>query len=394
MQPEGDLKRNSRAVYILAACVFVSMLGLGIIGPIIPLYAQSMGATFAFIGLLSSAWSMSRLAFSVPVGRLSDLRSKKKLMMLGVSIYTFVSILYVLAMDVGTLLAIRLVHGLGSALTMPVAMAYAAGLAQEGHEGSTLGTMTMAMFAGFSLGPFIGGGLSDLFSLTFPFYVMCALSATSFVLMYVFLPEEVHSQHEKPRPSYRKVLYNPTMRAAFVYRLIVSLGMGSVFGFLAIYISSEPTVGGLGLTVATAGMIMSVGQVASSFLQKPFGLLADRYNKTLLTAVGGVVSSIGLILFLYTSGAYGTLLAQLVFSLGGALSMPALSAIVAIEGREIGLGTTMSVMEAAMSLGMIIGPLVSGVIVDLFSLKPIFLASAAITALGTATFYILMKSKR
>jgi MFS transporter, DHA1 family, multidrug resistance protein len=68
-----------------------------------------------------------------------------------------------------------------------------------------------------------------------------------------------------------------------------------------------------------------------------------------------------------------------------------LSALVTIEGREIGLGTTMSVMEASMSLGMIVGPLFSGTIIELFSMKPMFLVNSVITVMGTAAFFYLMK---
>ena len=370
------------------------MLSVGIIGPVMPLYAQSLGASFAYIGLLSSAWSVSRLVFTLPVGRLADTHSKKKLMSLGIFTYTVVSILYILAPNVNVILAIRLVHGLGSALTMPVAMAYAAGLAKEGHEGSTLGTLTMAMFAGFSLGPFIGGSLSDLFSLTFPFYIMSGLSAISLLALYTFLPEESPRVGPPQTPSYRKVLSNSSLKAAFVYRLVISLGMGSVMGFLSIFISGDIGMGGLGLSITTAGTIMSVGQIISSFLQKPFGKLADRYNKVHQTAIGGVISATGLLLFMVSTNAYNAFLAQLVFSIGGAVSMPSLSAIVAIEGRSIGLGTTMSVLEGAMSLGMIVGPLISGLIIDLIELKMIFLFSSIMTVIGTSAFYLLIRDKK
>jgi MFS transporter, DHA1 family, multidrug resistance protein len=137
-----------------------------------------------------------------------------------------------------------------------------------------------------------------------------------------------------------------------------------------------------------------VGQIISSFLQKPFGKLADRYNKVHQTAIGGVISATGLLLFMVSTNAYNAFLAQLVFSIGGAVSMPSLSAIVAIEGRSIGLGTTMSVLEGAMSLGMIVGPLISGLIIDLIELKMIFLFSSIMTVIGTSAFYLLIRDKK
>ena len=103
--------------------------------------------------------------------------------------YAFVSILYIFSWDFSSLLSFRFVHGIGSAMATPVAMAYAAELAPKGQEGKYMGTMNLAMFGGMGLGPLIGGSLSDLFDLSAPFYFMGALTAMSLVLTMIFLPE-------------------------------------------------------------------------------------------------------------------------------------------------------------------------------------------------------------
>jgi len=87
----------NRAIKVLLLSVFVAMLGLGIVSPIMPLYAESLGATYTQVGLLSSAWSTSRLMFSAPAGRLSDSTSKKKVIVAGMLTYAVVSLMYVIA---------------------------------------------------------------------------------------------------------------------------------------------------------------------------------------------------------------------------------------------------------------------------------------------------------
>lgn len=164
-------------------------------------------------------------------------------------------------------------------------------------------------------------------------------------------------------------------------------------GFLSLYISGSVETGGLGLPISMAGLILSVGQFSAALLQSPFGIAADRYNKTLLILLGGFVGAIGLAMFPFANGPWEVLAARLVFSVGSSIGMPALTAIVAIEGREIGIGTTMSVLQSAMSLGMIAGPLLSGFLVDIYGLKPIFFVSSLITLMGTAAFWILQRSE-
>jgi MFS family permease len=380
-----------RGIQTLLVCIFTAMLGLGIIGPIMPLYAEDLGASFVQIGLLGSAWSVSRFIFTAPIGRLSDTRSKKKIIAVGLSVYAAVSILYALAWDFTSLVTVRFLHGLGSAMAMPVAMAYAAGLAPVGQEGRYMGTMNLAMFAGMGMGPFIGGSLTDLFSMSAPFYVMGALTAFSLTLTLVFLPEEVRQggRVDRPRPSFRDALSNGIMRAAFAYRTVSALGYGSIMNFLSIYISGAPEVGGLGLSVSTAGLILSLGQVSSALMQRPFGDMADRHSKILLTLLGGLFAVVGFALFPFANNAWEVLAAQLVFSAGGAIGQPAITAMVAIEGRGIGMGTAFSVLESAMSFGMIAGPIVAGIVVDAWGLRPVFFVGGLITLIGIATFFFM-----
>jgi predicted MFS family arabinose efflux permease len=124
-------------------------------------------------------------------------------------------------------------------------------------------------------------------------------------------------------------------------------------------------------------------------MQRPFGDMADRHSKILLTLLGGLFAVVGFALFPFANNAWEVLAAQLVFSAGGAIGIPALTAMVAIEGRSIGMGTAFSVLESAMSFGMIAGPIVSGIIVDVWGLRPVFFVGGLITLIGISTFYFM-----
>ena len=382
-----------RAIQVLLVCIFTAMLGLGIVSPIMPIYAESLGATAVQIGLLSSAWSISRFVFTPPVGRLSETRSKKKIIAGGLAAYMVVSILYTFAWDFTSLVSMRFLHGVGSAMAMPIAYAYAAGIMPEGEEGKYMGTMNLALFAGMGTGPLIGGYLTDAFSLSAPFYAMGAMTALSLLLTLLFLPEERRrSAAERRRiPSFREVLSNKLLRAAFIYRVVGALGRGSIISFLSIFISGSAEMGGLGLPVSMAGLIISVGQISTAALQRPFGDLADRYSKVHLILLGGVVGAVGYAFLPNARTVWELMIARLIISAGGAIGMPALTAIAAIEGREIGLGTTMSTLHTAMSMGMIAGPLLAGLIVDLIGLNIVFYVSGLICLAGTAAFYLMQR---
>jgi MFS family permease len=109
----------------------------------------------------------------------------------------------------------------------------------------------------------------------------------------------------------------------------------------------------------------------------------------LLILIGGTIGAVGMALFTFAYDFWTLLAARLVFSAGSALSMPAVSAIATIEGRDLGIGTTMSVVQSAMSVGNIIGPIFSGTLVELFGLKPIFSVGGGIGLIGTILFGVV-----
>jgi MFS family permease len=382
-----------REIQVLLIAVFVAMLGLGIVSPLIPVYAEDLGATYTQIGLLSSAWSISRFVFSTPAGRISDTTGKKRVIMAGLLTYSVVSFLYSIAWNFTSLISFRLVHGLGSAMAMPVAMAYAAELSPKGQEGRYMGTMNLAMFGGMGMGPLIGGTLTDTFGSSAPFYIMGGLTGLSLALIYAFLPriEKSSVDPTSPRPSFRKVLSNRILLASFIFRAINALGRGAIMGFLTIFMHTPVNEGGLGLSLTQAGTVLSVGQLSSAGLQRPFGDMADKYNKKMLIIIGGFISAIGMFSFPFTSNFWEVLGARLLFSIGSAIMLPSITAIAAIEGRELGVGTTMSVLQSAMSLGMMAGPLVSGILADLFSLTPIFYVGSGISLVGLGFFVLLSR---
>jgi MFS family permease len=380
---------TASGIYVLLLCSFTVMLGLGIIGPIIPIYAKRMGASYYEVGLLSSVWSLSRLIFTPIVGPLSDVKGRKKIIAIGLSVFTSVSVLYSLAWNFASMLSFRFLHGLGSAMTIPIALAYVAELAPSGREGRCMGNMNLAMFAGMGLGPLIGGYLGDNFSIDTPFYAMGALASLSLILLLALLPEDRREAKRSRRPSVITVMKSSLIRAAFIYRAVMALGIGGIMSFMSIFISGSEEEGGLGFPISIAGIIISISQVSSALLQRPLGAVADRYDKHRLVILGGTISAIGYSLLSTSRTLKGLIGFLLVTSLGNAVGMPAITALIAIGGREIGVGTTMGVLEGAMSLGMILGPIIYGLIVEHLGLRVAFMATGIICIGGTIAFALL-----
>ncbi len=149
------------------------MIGLGIVWPLVPVYAVELGAGGFQIGLIIASFNLARTFFNPLAGRLSDRWGRKSFIVLGMLLYAVVSVLYVLAARVETLILVRLLHGMTSVLVAPIAMALVADIAPKDRMGLYLGTQNMAVMLGLGVGPVAGGIIRDYFGMQTAFYAMC-----------------------------------------------------------------------------------------------------------------------------------------------------------------------------------------------------------------------------
>ena len=84
---------------------------------------------------------------------------------------------------------------------------------------------------------------------------------------------------------------------------------------------------------------------------------------------------------------------NIILGLFGALSLPAASALIIVEGKHYGMGSTMAIFNVAMSVGLGIGPLASGVALDIWGLSGVFYFCTILGFLGTGIVALLF-SKR
>jgi MFS family permease len=123
-----------------------------------------------------------------------------------------------------------------------------------------------------------------------------------------------------------------------------------------------------------------------SLLQVYGGNIADRFNRRVLIVVGSLTNLIYLAL-IPLGGNFWQLLGICVLGgVGGAIALPAASALTVVEGRRFGMGSTIAVFAMAFSIGMVIGPLVGGGIADFANINSVFYFGAAIGLVGTTLF--------
>jgi len=380
------MNTGKRIYNVLFISVFATMLGLGIISPLLPIYAEDLGATGLWLGIVFSAFALSRSIFMPMIGNLSDRRGRKKILLTGLFTYAAVSLAYVIVGSIIELAVVRLIHGLASAMVVPIAMAYIGDITEKGREGSQMGNFSISLFLGMGAGPFLGGLLNDTFGLASVFYMMAGLSGFSFLLVLSSLPETRGTLELKRAPpaSFAKAVQLPSMRGIVVFTFINAIGRGGLMVFL-------PILGPLiAISPFEIGVLLSANIFLMALLQMPVGRITDRGNKVGLILAGSIVSSISLLLIPLSHSFWPMFAVTCLMGIGGAIQQPALMGLTVEAGKVIGMGTSMGAYNTVMSVGMIIAPLIGGLFLDFIGIDAVFYVGGLISILGTILFWYLM----
>ncbi|MCP3874994.1 MAG: MFS transporter [Desulfobacteraceae bacterium] len=393
---KGIIPSDHKGIFVtLFFAIFTTVTGVGIVVPLLPVYANELGASGIYVGMIFGSFSISRI-FLLPVfGRWSDQKGRKPFIVTGLLAYTLISLAFVFSENIETLIILRFIQGAGSAMIMPVVQAYVGEITPEGSEGYSMGLFNLSMFLSLSLGPLMGGGIKDIWSLDAAFICMGLLSGIGLLLCIFFLPKV--SEEKVKRNTGNKIIpwsnlvKDKGIISIFMFRYAYTACIGVIWCFLPLFADTE-----FGLSGSLTGVLVMLGVFVSGLLHLPMGYAADRLNKKMMILSGGVISTIGMLLPFFATSFYDLVTAVCLFGIGGGISMPAVMALAVIKGDEKkAMGSVISIMTVAHSLGMLTGSMAAGLAMDYLSLRLSFPCGTLIMAFGTILFLIFMdKTKK
>jgi MFS transporter, DHA1 family, multidrug resistance protein len=385
---------NKKIYITLFIATVITMAGLGIIDPILPLYAKSLKATGIQLGIIFAGFALSRSIFAPFVGQYSDRHGRKNLMITGLVLFAVVSACFVYANSPLALTLIRLLQGFAVVLVTPVAQAYIGDLTPVGKEGKYMNLFFMSFFAGMAIGPYLGGYLTDQFNMKVPFYAMGGMSLVVMVLVLFLVPESsaVKSQGTKRVPFFKSLLpvfQDKPMIGIMIYmasRGFYRWGFNTFFPLLAIKAEK--------MSPANIGLVLSVYMLFGSIMQYPFGLMADKFpsQKVNLILMGGSCSALSMCAVAYSHSM--SMFVILAISMGAFSSVSRASALAirTERGRIYGMGSVAGVFTTSLSVGQVLGPILFGVIADISSIPVAFLVGGLVGLTGTIFSYFFFKS--
>ncbi|MFQ5484255.1 MAG: MFS transporter [Desulfobacterales bacterium] len=376
---------NKKIFGTLFLSIFTTVTGVGIVVPLLPVYAHDLGASGLYIGLIFGSFALSRTFFLPYFGRLSDKKGRKPFIITGLFTYALISLAFILSHSVESLIVLRFIQGISSALILPVTQAYVGDITPKGREGFTMGVFNMSIFLGLSIGPLVGGWMHDRFNLQAAFVCMGLLALIGFLFSLLLLPPTRSEQalsRKNGLISWAELLKDKELAGLFIFRFTYLACIGIILGFLPVYADSA-----FSLSSAYIGILVMLGISVSGLIQIPMGFLADRINRNFMMITGGLIACFAIYLFELAGGFWDLFFDNVLFGLGGGVAMPALMALALIKGnRTKAMGSVMALMTLAHSLGMFAGSILAGLIMDMFQLRQAFFLGSLIMGVGVVLF--------
>lgn len=356
--------------------------------PVLPRFAESLGAASELIGMVVAASTVTGVLFKLPAGALSDLLGRRRVMLLGAAFFAVPPFVYPFVKGAGALLALRFVHGFATAIFSPVAAAYVAGLG-EAARGARLGWFSSANDLGATAGPLIGGLVLYATASYAASYLLVGLLGVLAVAAVLFVPEieatataaagSLGARVVEFREGLRDVLTTPAVLIAAAIEATMYLGFGAFLGFLPLYARS------VGLNDAAIAVLLAV-QLTIALLAKPVtGNLSDLLGRKPVIVLGLLACSAALPLIFRMTSFAGLIAAVPLLGLGVAAVTPATNALIGDLVATRRLGTGMGVFGTIWDVGEAAGPIVAGILIGQIGYEPAFdVIAAIIAAVGVA----------
>lgn len=373
----------------LAGGAGITALGIGLLAPILPAYAESLGASATLVGLLLAGFGIARLLVSLPAAWLAGRLGQRRLLVGSPAVMAPLAALCAAAGGFWTLALFCLIEGAAAAVYATIGTAAVASEDEPGRRGRSLATYQMAGLLGAALGPAIGGLIGQQFGLRAPFLLYAALAGLVAWWLHLRLGERPLSSIAEPcsdqepgrGPGWRRWI---AASLVGLWLLVFAL----MFTRIGVQLVALPLLGAwrLGLSPGQIGLALSGGAVVALLLFYPAGWLADRYSRKSVVVAGGL-SLMGGLALLAGSGDYPSfVLGAGLLGAGSGLTGPGPPAHLTDLVPEPDRTTAVGLYRTFGDVGAALAPPLLGRLADQSGYGASLLASAALLFVGLVAF--------
>jgi DHA1 family tetracycline resistance protein-like MFS transporter len=372
------------AIFLIVA---VDVLGLTIMIPLLPFYAEKLGATPFQVGWLIGTYAACQLISGPLLGRLSDSTGRKPLLLVS-QVGTFIGfVVTAFAPNLVVLFLARMIDG-ATAGNLSLAQAYISDITKPEERAKSFGVIGIAFGIGFLIGPAVSGILAKS-DYRYPVFAAAGLSALSIIATSLLLPKAVPSKNDEGR-RLSLIAWGEYVKYFREPRLATRLWQFLLFAFpFAMFTSSFPLFAERRLTWHGApfgpeqtGFVYAWAGFLGILTQGPaLGKLVKKFGEAALNRVGFASYVVGYALLGLSHSLPMLALAATVTAFGGFIR-PTLTSLITKAAPKSEQGSVLGLTQSLTSVATIAAPPFAGILIQHGALTTYGMAAAAITGLG------------
>jgi MFS family permease len=386
------------ALMVLFLVTMIDLIGFGIVIPFLTYLVEDLADSQGivevgiWVGILMTSYSAAQFLFSPIWGSISDRIGRRPVLMIGLVGNTVFFTMFGLANTLVVALIARFLAGVFNG-NIAVARAYIGDVSTPKQLATRMGLIGAAFGLGFTIGPFIGGELSDPASRwsafestifeTYPYLLPCiaasVLSLLSLIVAYKNLPESLPvelrskksnvnliSRFKSSSKNIASTLFSGSISVVIWMTMLFVFGFTIMHAVFILYTGMDVSSGGLSFNEAQNGRIFAVIGIAGILTQGILiGPLSRKFGSRRLLPISCLVTGLGLTLIPYTEPEYAFIqlgLVSILIAIGNGIFQPSSSTILTTLAKDNGmeLGVVMGAQESISAFSRILGPLTGG----------------------------------
>jgi MFS family permease len=396
---------NGGVLWRIALILGIGQLGFATILPLLPLYlTERLGASVKLVGVVIASFALVETFFKTAWGGVADRYGRKPIILIGLALSAIAPLLMSFLRAPILFVPLRLVDGMGSATLWPSSAAAVADSTAPAQRATGMAVLNTAFLGGMAIGPalglFVAGAAGDPRA---GFYLASALFALAIVLAAALFPA-THNHEGAHSAAAGAAFHAGTghvrtfidgLRASrmlsilYFVAFVQMFGVGILIPIAAIYAKQV-----LGLHETAIGVLFLAVTIAVALAGVPGGRLADRIGKPKLVTIGMLIGTVGMWLLPFGGGLLGLVTAGVLLGVSYAFVFPAWLALITELAPPGRLGLAIGTSETVQGLGVVLGPLLGGLLWDTLGPQAPFIACAIALTAGTVIAAAAMRRRR
>lgn len=387
-------QKDKVSIALALFSVFIAFVGMGLAAPVMPSLAKDLRLSGAVVGYLFAAMAFAQFLVSPFTGTWVDSLGRKKMMIIGLLLFSFSEALFGFSNETWLLFVSRLLGGVGAAFIMPAVVTYIADKTTLASRAKVLGYQSAAISLGFIIGPGIGGFIAE-FGIRAPFFFAAVISFLTAIIITFLMDDSISKEQLKKnratsvRPAFIqefKKSFHPEYFTPLLVVFVLAFGLAVYEMMFSLFVDEK-----LNFTIRDISIIITVGSITGVvaqilFFDKMVSLVGER----MLVNLSLLSSAIFIFISILIDGYWTMVLITSIVFFSGDILRPAVTSLLSkLAGENQGYIAGMN--SAYTSLGIILGPIIGGILFDINIDMPYIFAALV---LGTAFLISSTKLKK